>query len=138
MRWRLGGGVDVFGLGHAAQIVLVAGQAAEEDATANGQNGGTPAKAICPGVAVVALVNEVVVKLDRVDDEGNDLQDNCGSGTERKKWSCLPLDNIIVYQIRFATFLFLLPLLSTNLLSTTFLQGREDQKDLMKSTNPSS
>lgn len=78
----LGGGVDVFGLGHAAQIVLVAGQAAEEDATAHGQDSGTPAKAVSPGVVVVALEYEVLVKLDRVDDEGNDLHDDCEDDQE--------------------------------------------------------
>lgn len=73
----LGGRVDIFCLGQAAQLVLVARQAAEEDAATHGQDGGAPAKAVCPGVVIVTLKDEHFVKLDRIDDEGDDLQDDC-------------------------------------------------------------
>lgn len=73
----LGRGVDVFGLGQAGQLVLVARQAAEEDGAADAEDGGPPAEAVRPGVVVVALEDQLV-ELDGVDDEGDDLQDHCG------------------------------------------------------------
>lgn len=73
----LGRGVDVFGLGEAGQLVLVARQAAEEDGTADAEDGGTPAEAVRPGVVIMALEDQLV-ELDGVDDEGDDLEDHCG------------------------------------------------------------
>lgn len=73
----LGRGVDVFGLGQAGQLILVARQAAEEDGAADAEDGGTPAEAVRPGVVIVALEDQLV-ELDRVDDEGDDLEDHCG------------------------------------------------------------
>lgn len=88
-QWWLGegllvGGVDVLGLGHASQLVLVARQAAEEDGTADAQDGGAPAEAVGPGVVVVALEDQLV-ELDRVDDQRNDLQHHCGRETKRER-----------------------------------------------------
>lgn len=77
------GGVDVFGLGHAGQLVLVARQAAEEDGAADAQDGGTPAEAIRPGVVVVALEDQLV-ELDGVDDQRDDLQHHCSGGKRQK------------------------------------------------------
>lgn len=68
LSWR----VDVFGLGQAAQLILVVWQAAEEDRTADAEDGSSPAEAICPGVVVVALKDNLI-ELDRVDDQSNDL-----------------------------------------------------------------
>lgn len=76
-RPSLGRGVDVFGLGQAGQLVLVARQAAEEDGAADAEDGGAPAEAVGPGVVIVALEDHLV-ELDGVDDEGDDLQDHCG------------------------------------------------------------
>lgn len=76
------GGVDVLGLGHASQLVLVARQAAEEDGAADAQDGGAPAEAVRPGVVVVALEDQLV-ELDRVDDQRDDLQHHCGGGEGR-------------------------------------------------------
>lgn len=70
------GRVDVFGLGHAGQLVLVAWQAAEEDGAADAQDGGAPAEAVRPGVVVVALEDQLV-ELDGVDDQRDDLQHHC-------------------------------------------------------------
>lgn len=67
--------IDVFGLGEACELVLVARQAAEEDPTADGEDGGPPAEAIGPGVVIVALEDQVI-ELDWVDDEGNELNDH--------------------------------------------------------------
>lgn len=68
--------VDVFGLGHAGQLVLVAGQAAEEDRTADAEESGAPAEAVRPGVEVVSLEDELV-EFNRVDDQSDDLENNC-------------------------------------------------------------
>lgn len=76
-RPSLGRGVDVFGLGEAGQLVLVARQAAEEDGAADAEDGGAPAEAVGPGVVVVA-VEDQLVELDGVDDEGDDLEDHWG------------------------------------------------------------
>lgn len=82
MGWgSLIGGVDVFGLGHAGQLVLVARQAAEEDGAADAQDGGAPAEAVRPGVVVVALEDQLV-ELDGVDDQRDDLQHHCWVGRE--------------------------------------------------------
>lgn len=69
--------IDVFGLGEACELVLVARQAAEEDPTADGEDGGPPAEAIGPGVVIVALEDQVI-ELDWVYDEGDELNDHCG------------------------------------------------------------
>lgn len=69
-------GIDVFGLGQAAQLILIAGQAAEEDGTANGEDGGAPAKAVGPGVVIVALEDQLV-EFDGVDDQSDDLENHC-------------------------------------------------------------
>lgn len=74
--WRLSRGIEVFGLGQAAQLILVAGQAAEEDGAADAEDGGPPAEAVGPGVVVVAL-EELLVEFDGVDDEGDDLEHHC-------------------------------------------------------------
>lgn len=76
-RPSLGRGVDVFGLGQARQLVLIARQAAEEDGAADAEDGGAPAEAVGPGVVIVALEDHLV-EHDGVDDEGDDLQDHCG------------------------------------------------------------
>lgn len=73
----LGGGVDVFGLGEAGQLVLIARQAAEEDGAADAEDGGPPAEAVGPGVVIVALEDQLV-ELDGEDDEGDDLEYHCG------------------------------------------------------------
>lgn len=78
------GGVDVLGLGHASQLVLVARQAAEEDSAADAQDGGAPAEAVRPGVVVVALEDHLV-ELDRIDDQRDDLQHHCGPERERER-----------------------------------------------------
>lgn len=69
-------GIDVFGLGQASQLILVAWQAAEEDGTADAEDGGAPAEAVGPGVVIVTLKDQLV-ELDRVDDEGDDLKNHC-------------------------------------------------------------
>ena len=81
----LSGGVEVFGLALAAQLVLVARQAAEEDGAADAEDGGAPAEAVGPGVVVVAL-EDLLVELDGVDDESDDLEDHCRE-TRREKVS---------------------------------------------------
>ena len=63
----LSGGIDVFGLGQTSKFILVAWQAAEEDSTADAEDGGAPAKAVSPGVVIVTL-EDLFVELDRVDD----------------------------------------------------------------------
>lgn len=78
----LGRGVDVFGLGQASQLVLVARQAAEEDGAADAEDGGAPAEAVGPGVVIVALEDQLV-ELDGVDDEGDDLEDHCGEKSNK-------------------------------------------------------
>lgn len=78
----LGGLVDVFGLGEAGQLVLVARQAAEEDGAAEAEEGGAPAEAVGPAVVVVALEDQLV-EFDGVDDESDDLENHCG---ERRQW----------------------------------------------------
>ena len=74
-------GVDVLGLGHACELVLIAWQAAEENATTDGQDGGAPRKAVGPGKVIVTFEDQVV-ELDWIDDEGDDLDDHCGRGEE--------------------------------------------------------
>ena len=70
-------GIDVFGLGEARELILVARQAAEEDPTADAEDGGPPAEAVGPGVVVAALEDQVI-EPDWVDDEGDELNDHCG------------------------------------------------------------
>lgn len=72
----LGGRVEVLGLGQAGELVLVARQAAEEHGAADAQQGGAPAEAVRPRVVVVAL-EDLLVELDRVDDQGDHLQHHC-------------------------------------------------------------
>ena len=79
--WCLSAGIDVFGLGQASELILVAWQAAEEDGTANAEDGGAPAKAIRPGIVVVALEDQLI-EFDGVDNQGNDLENHC---SERKR-----------------------------------------------------
>ncbi len=69
-------GIDVFGLGQAGQLILIAWQAAEEDGTADAEDGGTPAEAVGPGVVIVALEDQLV-EFDRVDDQSDDLENHC-------------------------------------------------------------
>lgn len=69
-------GIDVFGLGNAAQLILITWEAAEEDAAADAEDGGAPAKAIGPGVVIVALEDQLV-ELDRVDNQSDDLDNHC-------------------------------------------------------------
>lgn len=88
----LGRGVDVFGLGQAGQLVLVARQAAEEDGAADAEDGGTPAEAVRPGVVIVALEDQLV-ELDGVDDEGDDLQDHCGEKNNKVVLLTAPPEN---------------------------------------------
>lgn len=70
--WSLTRGIDVFGLGQAGQLILVARKAAEKDGTADAEDGGAPAEAVRPGVVIVTLKDQLV-ELDRIDDEGNEL-----------------------------------------------------------------
>lgn len=70
--WR----IDVFGLGQAGQLVLVARQAAEENRAADAEDGGAPAEAVGPGVVIMTLKDQVV-ELDGVDDQSDDLEDRC-------------------------------------------------------------
>lgn len=72
----LSGGVDVFDFGLAAQLVLIAWQAAEENGAANAEDGGAPAEAVGPGVVIVTFEDQLV-ELDGVDDESDDLEDHC-------------------------------------------------------------
>lgn len=69
-------GIDVFGLGQAGQLILVAWQAAEEDGAADGEDGGAPAEAVGPGVGVVALEYQVV-EFDGVEDQSDGLENHC-------------------------------------------------------------
>lgn len=63
----LSGWIDVFDFGQAGQLILVAWQAAEEDGTADGEDGSAPAEAVSPGVVIVTLEDQLV-ELDGVDD----------------------------------------------------------------------
>lgn len=88
LRWasRIGllvAGIDVFGLGQAGQLILVAWQAAEEDGTADAEDGGTPAEAVRPGVVIVTLEDQLV-EFDGVDDQGDDLENRCREREEGK------------------------------------------------------
>lgn len=99
----LGRGVDVFGLGEAGQLVLVARQAAEEDGAADAEDGGAPAEAVRPGVVIVALVDQLV-ELHGVNDEGDDLEDHCGE--EKSTFALLGLTGPMpVSSVTVATFL---------------------------------
>lgn len=69
-------GIDVFGLGNAGQLILITWEAAEEDGAADAEDGGAPAKAIGPGVVIVALEDQLI-ELDRVDDQSHDLDNHC-------------------------------------------------------------
>lgn len=69
-------GIDVFGLGDAGQLILILWEAAEENAAADAEEGGAPAKAVGPGVVVVALEDQLV-ELDRVDNQSDDLDNHC-------------------------------------------------------------
>lgn len=68
-------GIEVFGLPNAGQLILIIWEAAEEDSAADAEDGGTPAKAIGPGVIIVALKDQLV-ELDGVDDQSDDLEDH--------------------------------------------------------------
>lgn len=73
--WSLRRGIDVFCLGQATQLILIAGQAAEEDGTADAEDGGAPAEAIRPGVVIVPLIDQLI-ELDGVDDQSDDLENH--------------------------------------------------------------
>ena len=72
----LSGGVEVFGLGQAGQLILVARQTAEEDGAADAEDRCSPAEAVGPGVVVVALEDQLV-EFAGVDDQSDDLENNC-------------------------------------------------------------
>lgn len=89
IRWAcrflsLSGGVEVFGLGQAGQLILVARQTAEEDGAADAEDGCSPAEAIGPGVVIVALKDQLV-EFAGVDDQSNDLENNCRERERRKR-----------------------------------------------------
>lgn len=73
--WSSGRGVDVFDLGIATQFILIARQTAEEDAAAEADDGGAPAKPVGPGVEILALEDQLV-EHDGVDDQSNDLENH--------------------------------------------------------------
>lgn len=77
-------GIDVFGLGNAAQLILILWEAAEEDGAADAEDGGAPAKAVGPGVVIVALKDQLV-ELDGVEDQRDDLENHCRE-TQIKKF----------------------------------------------------
>lgn len=83
--WSLSRGIDVFGLGQAGQLILIARQAAEEDGTADAEDGGAPAEAVRPGVVIVTLEDQLV-EFDRVDDQSDDLEDHCRERERRKRF----------------------------------------------------
>lgn len=89
LRWAsriglLGGGIDVFGLGQAGQLILVARQAAEENGTTDAQDGGAPAEAVRPGVVIVTLEDQLV-EFDGVDDQSDYLENHCRERGEGEK-----------------------------------------------------
>lgn len=67
--------VDVFLLGQAGQLILIAWQAAEENGTPNAEDGGAPTEAVGPGVVIVTL-EDLLVELDGVDDQSDDLENH--------------------------------------------------------------
>lgn len=67
-------GVDVFDLGSVGELILIAGQTTEEDSTSQHQDGGTPAKAVCPRVVIITFIDQLV-ELDWIDDQSDDLDD---------------------------------------------------------------
>lgn len=69
-----GRGVDVFGLGHAGKLIVVARKTAEEDPAAQHQDSGPPAEAVCPRVVVITFIDQLV-ELDGVDDQSDYLDD---------------------------------------------------------------
>lgn len=69
-----GRGVDVFGLGHAGKLIFIARKTTEEDPAAQHQDGRPPAEAVCPGVVVITFI-DLLVELDRVDDQSDYLDD---------------------------------------------------------------
>lgn len=68
--------IDVFNLGLVSQLILITWQAAEQEGTADGEDGCAPAKAVGPGVVIVALEDHFV-EFDRVDDQSDDLENHC-------------------------------------------------------------
>lgn len=75
-KWSLRRAIDVFDLSIALQIILISRKAAEEDGAADGDDGGAPAEPVGPGVVIVAF-EDYFVKFDRVDDQSDDLDDDC-------------------------------------------------------------
>lgn len=67
--------IDVFNLGLVSQLILITWQAAEQEGTADGEDGCAPAKAVGPGVVIVALEDHFV-EFDRVDDQSDDLENH--------------------------------------------------------------
>lgn len=75
--------VDVFLLGQAGQLILIAWQAAEENGTPNAEDGGAPTEAVGPCVVIVTL-EDLLVELDGVDDQSDDLENHCRERTMEK------------------------------------------------------
>lgn len=73
-----GGRVEVAWLGVAQEVVLVVGEAAEEEGAADQDDGGRPAEAVGPVVDVgdgrVGVKAEGLGVLHGVDDQGDDLE----------------------------------------------------------------
>lgn len=74
----LGWGIEVPGLGGPQKVILVVGEAAEEEGTTNQDDGGRPSEAIGPVIDVIN--SRVIVKpeglcvLHGVDYQGDDLE----------------------------------------------------------------
>lgn len=81
----LGRCVEVPGLGIAQQVILVVGEAAEEEGTADQDDGGCPSEAIGPVIDVIDSGITMKVKglcvLHWIDDQGDDLE-NSSQGEE--------------------------------------------------------
>lgn len=69
------GRIDVFDLCGATEFILIIWQAAEDDGTADADDGGTPGKSIGPGV-VIGTLKDKLIEFDWVDDESNDLENH--------------------------------------------------------------
>lgn len=54
-------------------MVFIAGQAAEQDGAADYNDGGSPAKTICPSVVIVAF-EDLFVEFHWINDQSNDLE----------------------------------------------------------------
>lgn len=67
-------GVDVFGLGHAGNLIFIVRKTAEDDPAAQHHYSGPPAEAVRPRVVVIPFIDQLV-ELDRVDDQSDYLDD---------------------------------------------------------------